>query len=295
MAGGTILDVDRLCHVSPGPTSNHQRAQMALAPAFEAFQLIGRPPGRRPDGQELVLTRTGSEPKGESMPTFAAEKAEIRSSVPPPRVSLPPRPRTAIPESFFFSEPELEVHEDKRPIGPLGISILGLAACLMIVINWLIGGTETKKDFRPRGARVNTAIHEVELTDETGPPQGPGGAEERRISGTGEEASAPTDTMVNAASIARDLVSLFLDGSDEDREEVASARFLNDLQYNLLMLRLTDLSQLAGDVRGMYWLTARAPHELPPRVDNDPGKTGTTVLSILFLDGRWKLHDLSTQ
>jgi len=238
---------------------------------------------------------TGSEPEGEFMPTFAAEKAEIRSSIPPPLVSLPPRPRTAIPESYFFSEPEPEVHEDKRAFGPLGITIVGLAACLVIVINWLIGGTETKKDFRPRAAKVNTAIQEAEVTDEASPPQSFGVVEERRIPGAREEASAPTDTLVNAASIARDLVSLFLDGSDEDRQEVASARFLSDLQYNLLMLRLTDLSQPACEVRGMYWLTARAPHRLPPRFDNDPGKTGTTQLSILFLDGRWKLHDLSIQ
>src|SRR5688572_26652711 len=125
---------------------------------------------------------------------------------------------------------------------------------------------------------------------ETQLPAGPSLVVEPRTSGRGAEVASATAPALDADSITRDLVSKVLEGSDEDRREIATARFLDDLLYNLAVLQHVDLDKLHVEPRGMYALEARASYQLPPRIDAEPGKAGTARLVIVFMDGSWWLH-----
>jgi len=179
-------------------------------------------------------------------------------------------------------------------IGVPGMMILGLAASCLLLINWMIGPDGAKSHHRAAAEKALTISTKVE-PEEAYQPDGWSGVEDPGIRGGGGESSIAGGLTAYAESIARELVSKVLEGDDAERREIATAIFLDDLEFNLAILRTADLADSVVRSRGRYCLEVKAPYQLPPRIDSEPGKAGTAQLLLVFMDGTWKLHELTLQ
>jgi len=124
---------------------------------------------------------------------------------------------------------------------------------------------------------------------------GPGGGEvlERSdFSDMDEAESSEVDLALDVDTLGRELLLRVLEGDEVDTKEIVTPRFLEDLEYNRAVLKNAELEKLQIERQGKYWIQVRTPFHLPPRMEGVPGKAGMAQLRMVFMDGRWKLHEL---
>jgi len=140
----------------------------------------------------------------------------------------------------------------------------------------------------PDGKKQRQTFVEEQWVDEEA--SGLSGVSERPEA-EGEASSG--DPAANIETVGREMLQKVLEANDEETREMVTPRFLEDLDYNRAIIKGSDLTQLKFERQGRYWVQGNTPYELPPRVEGDQGKAGMAQLRMVFMEGRWKLHDLN--
>jgi hypothetical protein len=171
-------------------------------------------------------------------------------------------------------------------------AVLALIAVSALVLAFGMSGSDVANVVeRPRRA---IAVPVEEQYSEVG-DHGPGGREGPERSGYSEldaEASSGMDLMLDVDTLRKDLILRVLEADEEGTKEIVTPRFFEDLEYNRAILQHAELEELQIERQGNFWIQGRTPFHLPPPMEGLPGKTGLAQLRMVFMDGRWKLHEL---
>jgi len=156
-------------------------------------------------------------------------------------------------------------------------TILILAIFTPIPVYWICS---------PGGEKQRRAFTEEQWVDEQA---GLSGASDGS-KGKGEAASGELGRDID--TVGRELLQKVLESNDEETKDIATPRFLEDLEQNRAIIKGSDLTRLKFEREGKYWVQGNTPYDLPPSDEGDPGKAGVAQLRMVFMDGRWKLHEL---
>jgi hypothetical protein len=164
--------------------------------------------------------------------------------------------------------------------------VLALIAASVLLLAFGMSGSDVAEKHR-----LAIAIPVEEQCSEEG-DCGPGGLERSDFSDMDAAASSEVDLALDVDTLGRELLLRVLEGDEEDTKEIVTPRFLEDLEYNRAVLKNAELEKLQTERQGKYWIQGRTPFHLPSRMEGVPGKTGMAQFRMVFMDGRWKLHEL---
>jgi hypothetical protein len=177
--------------------------------------------------------------------------------------------------------------EAKQWLGHRGWILVLVLGALSPSLLFLMGGHGAGKSAHAAGlARGEQGEERLASSEEN---------DSRDVSGGESQNSDPLKPVANPQTVGKELVLKVIESNDEDTRDIATPKFLADLEYNRAILNSTDLDKLQVKCQGKFWLQGTAPYQLPPRVDGEPGKAGVALLRLVYLDGQWKVHDLNVQ
>jgi len=166
-----------------------------------------------------------------------------------------------------------------EPVNRILWTILILAIFSPIPVYWICSAGAAKQR--------RAVVEQQWVDDET---SGLSGASEDSKRG-GEASSGELGRDIE--TVGRELLQKVIEADEEETKEMVTPRFLEDLDQNRDIIRSSDLAKLHFERQGRYWVQGNTPYELAPRVEGDRGKAGTAQLRMVFMEGRWKLHDLN--
>jgi hypothetical protein len=111
----------------------------------------------------------------------------------------------------------------------------------------------------------------------------------------GEAESSDGELEANIDTVGRELLLKVLEGNEEETKEIVTPTFLEDLEYKRAIIKGSDITKLQFERQGKYWVQGSSPCELLPSVEGERKKAGVARLRMVFMDGRWKLHDLNVR
>ena len=163
-----------------------------------------------------------------------------------------------------------------------------LAGSVLLLAFFLSGADLTNR----RSHAVTLPVEEQYSEEEQFGPEARSAGHESTSSGHAADAEAAPDLTMDVNALGRELLLKVLESDEEDTKELVTPRFLEDLEYNRAVLRSADLENLEVERQGTYWIQGKTPYHLPPPTEGVPGKAGVAQLRMVFMDGRWKLHEL---
>lgn len=177
--------------------------------------------------------------------------------------------------------------EAKRWLGHRAWILVLVLGALSPAVLFLLDGPGARRSAHAAG------LAQGEQGEETLTPSGQSVSGD--ISGGESQDPDPLEPGANPQTVGKELVLKVIESNDEDTRDIATPKFLADLDYNRTILSSTDLDKLQVQRQGKFWLQGTAPYHLTPRVDGDHGRAGMTLLRLVYLDGQWKVHDLNVQ
>jgi len=165
-----------------------------------------------------------------------------------------------------------------EPVNRILWTILILAIFSPIPVYWICSAGAAKQR--------RAVVEQQWVDDET---SGLSGASEDSKRG-GEASSGELGRDIE--TVGRELLQKVVECSEEETKEIATPRFLEDLEQNRAVIKASDLTRLKFEREGRYWVQGQTPYDLPASSEGDSGKSGVAQLRMVFMDGRWKLHEL---